>query len=160
MTGRTTGRLVLTATLATFLVVGPATGEPPPPPGGGKVEAAGPRWPGGRLGESLGEYLTIEGVRAEEGKVGTQTLIVDTVGGKKLAKPVHIWVANVILPAGKRCVLKGYETGSMIGQPPAVFEAAKEQGRNVGAAQAEWQWHPHFVVLIPVEPRGLKVVEE
>src|SRR2546425_5049390 len=96
-----------------------AVGKAPPPPGGGKVEAAGPRQPGGVLGDQLGEYLTVEGVRAEGGKVGTRTLLVDTVGGKKLAKPVPVWVHNLDLPAKQRCVLKGYESGEMIGTPPA-----------------------------------------
>src|SRR5262249_41414187 len=110
------------------------------------------------LGYQLGKYLTIEGVRAEEGKVGSRTLLVDTVSGKKLDKPVAVWVNNLDLPAKQRCVLKGYETGKMIGTPPAVLEAAKEQGgKNVEARQAVWQWYPYFVALIVVEPKGLEL---
>ena len=129
-------------------------------PGGGKVIAA-PPMPAGKLGTYLGEYLTIEGVRAEGGKVGKQTLIIDTVGGKRLDAPIPMWVQNLELPAEKRCVLKGYELGEMIGTPPAVIAAAKEQGRSdVGESQAAWQWRPYFVVLIAVEPKGLDVREK
>jgi len=117
--------------------------------------------PPAKLGIYLGEYLTIEGVRAERGKVGKQTLIIDTVGGKKLDTPIHMWVNNLELPSEKRCVLKGYELGEMIGTPPAVIAAAKEQGRtDVGESQAAWQWRPYFVVLIAVEPKGLEVREK
>jgi len=138
-----------------------AIGQPTVGPGGGKVESSGPHTPGGKLGVALGEYVTIEGVRAEEGAfVGTRTLVADTVGGKKLDKSIRIWVNNLELPAKKRCVLKGYESGQMIGTPPAVHEAAKEQGRTVGDVQAAWQWRPHFVALIVVEPKGLEVPKE
>jgi hypothetical protein len=121
------------------------------------VESTGPRQPSGVgvLGERLGAYLAIEGTRAERGKVGVRTLLVDAIGGKKLAKPVAIWVENLDLPAEQRCVLKGYESGRMIGTPPAVFAAAKEQGREVSGSQAVWQWQPYFVALIVVEPEGL-----
>jgi hypothetical protein len=153
-----TYRLVWTAAIACMIAMPRATAEPTAP-GGGKVIA--PLTPTGKLGSYLGEYLTIEGVRAEVGKVGKKTLIVDTVGGKKLDKPIHIWVHNLELPAEKRCVLKGYESGEMIGTPPAVIAAAKEQGRtDVGESQAAWQWHSHFVVLIVVEPKGLEVREK
>ena len=81
-------RLVCVSAVLSALAIPLAVGQPPPPPGGGKVEAAGRRQPGGILGEQLGEYLTLEGTRAEGGKVGTRTLLVDTIGGKKLAKPI------------------------------------------------------------------------
>lgn len=144
-----------------LLAIPRAVGQPPPPSGGGKVVAVGPRQPGGVLGDQLGEYLTVEGVRAEGGKVGTRTLLVDKVGGKKLAKPVPVWVHNLELPAKQRCVLKGYESGEMIGTPPAVLAAAKEQGRkDVGEGQALWQWRSYFVALIVVEPKGLELPKE
>jgi hypothetical protein len=143
------------------LAVSIAVGQQSRQAGGGKVESVGARQPRqpsgvGILGERLGFYLTIEGTRAERGKVGTRTLLVDTVGGKKLAKPVAIWVENLDLPAEQRCVLKGYESGRMIGQPPAVAAAAREQGRKEpDGPQAGWQWQPYFVALIVVEPKGL-----
>ncbi|HKA08586.1 MAG TPA: hypothetical protein VKD71_15110 [Gemmataceae bacterium] len=156
---RWTHSVVRTAAIVCLIAIPRATAEPTAP-GGGKVIAA-PPMPAGKLGTYLGEYLKIEGVRAEFGKVGKQTLIVDTVGGKKLDKPIHMWVQNLELPAKKRCVLKGYELGEMIGTPPAAIAAAKEQGRtDVGESQAAWQWRPYFVVLIAVEPKGLEVREK
>jgi len=129
---------------------------PPVPQFGKGVERIDrPRWPGGKLNDRLGEYLTIEGVRAEQGKVGKRTLIVDTLNGKKLSKPVYIWVHNLELPKGKRCVLKKYESGQMIGTPPAAFAAAKEQGKTFIPQAAGWQWSPHFVVLIVTAPADL-----
>lgn len=138
-----------------------ALGQPLPPPGGGKVEAAKPRQPGGVFGSELGEYMTVEGVRIDGTFTGTRTLLVDTVNGKKLGKPTAIWVHNLDLPARQRCVLKGYESGEMIGTPPAYLAAAKEEGRkDVFTSQAAWQWHPHFVVLIVAELNGLTLMKE
>jgi hypothetical protein len=137
-----------------------AIGQQPPAPGGGKVEPNGPRHPSGKLGDDLGAYLTIEGMKLEEGKVGERTLIVNTVNGKRLKKPIPIWIHNLDLPSKTRCVFKGYETGHMIGTPPAVYEAAKEQGREVGGGQAAWQWHSFFVVLIVAEPKGLELPKD
>ena len=69
--------------------------------------------PIGSLGYRLGDYLTVEGTRAEGAKVGIQTLLVDTVNGKKLRKQIAIEVANVReLPKGTRIALNGYETVS------------------------------------------------
>ena len=125
--------------------------------GGPSTFGSGPRVV---LGKGLGEYLTIEGVRAEKGMVGPRDMIVDTIDGKKLATPVHIGIRNVDLPVKQRCVLKGYETGEMIGTPPAAQEAAKEQGREAKIEQAGWGWYPLFVVLIVVEPKGLEISRE
>ena len=114
--------------------------------------------PKGRLGHPLGSYLTIEGLRAEAGKVGTQTLLVDTINGKKLNEPIGIWIDNVAsLPEGERCVIKGYETGKMIGTPPAVIQAAKESGRDVAGPQAVWQFRRFFVMISSVQPESLTV---
>ena len=156
---RWTCSLFWTVAIACIIAMPQATAEPTAP-GSGKVIAA-PPMPPAKLGTYLGEYLTVEGVRAEVGKVGKQTLIVDKVGGKKLDTPIPMWVHNLELPADKRCVLKGYELGEMIGTPPAVIAAAKEQGRtDVGESQAAWHWRPYFVVLIAVEPKGLEVREK
>ena len=113
--------------------------------------------PGGRLGYPLGTYVRIEGIRADGFKTGVNTLLVGTVNGKKLDQPVGIWVENVdSLPKGPRCVLRGYETGSMIGVPPAVIEAAKEEGKTVNVPQAVWQFRRYFIVTSVVEPKDLK----
>jgi len=128
-----------------------------------------PDQPKGLLSEYLGQYLTIEGegIRAEGGKVETGTMLVDTVNGKKLAKPVAVLVRGLNYPAmtvrsidlpAKRCVLKGYETGEMIGSPPGLLEAAEEQKRtDVQLSQPVWRWRPYFVARIAVEPAGLEL---
>ncbi len=111
--------------------------------------------PAGKLGHPLGTYLRIEGVRAEQNMWGVP-LRVDNINGKKLEKPVEVWVSNVDLPKDERCILRGYETGSMIGTPPAVIEAAKEEGRDVTLTQAGWQFHRVFIVLSVIQPKNLK----
>ncbi|MDB5306479.1 MAG: hypothetical protein JWO38_681 [Gemmataceae bacterium] len=136
----------------------------PPLPGA----ATGPRQPGGLLGDRLGEYLTIEGVRMEGAKIETGTLLVDTVNGKKLDKPVPIVVrvcdfnatrfdlpTDYLMPYKARCVFKGFESGEMIGVPQGVYDAAKELGRTeVPMSPAQWQWRPYFVAHIAVKPEA------
>lgn len=131
--------------------------EPVPDFGKGGRRLLRPRGPEGILNNRLGAYLTIEGVRAEGFKTGTRTFLVDTVNGKKLPKPVSIWVQNLDLPPRKRCVLKGYENGKMIGTAPAEAAAAKEQGKRFIPVQANWQWAPYFVVLIVKAPKDLRL---
>ena len=113
--------------------------------------------PLGSLGEPLGGYLRIEGVRAEGMKAGISTLRVDTVDGRRLREPVPIWVENVALPGAARLVLKGYEDCRMIGQPPAVEQAAREAGKAVGEPQAGWQMQMFFVATSVVSPDGLRL---
>lgn len=140
------------------------------PSGVAKAETIRPRQPGGLLRDQLGAYLTIEGVKAEDGKIETGTLLVDTVDGKKLDKPISLVIrgayvvndnlqpARLDLPAKHRCVFKGFESGEMIGVPPAVQAAAAEQGwKGVPISPAQWQWRPYFVALIVVEPEGLEL---
>jgi hypothetical protein len=113
--------------------------------------------PSGRLGHPLGTYLTIEGCRVEGPKTGERTLLVDTVNGKKLDPAIPVGVENIEpLPKDARCVLRGYETGSMVGMPPAVIEAAKEEGRTVNVPQAGWQFRRYFIVISVVQPKDLK----
>lgn len=120
-----------------------------------------PRQPGGFLKPTLGTYLTIEGVLYEgNGKVESNTIVIDTVDGKKLEKTILIKVDNVRLPAKTRCILKGYELGRMVGRPPAEYALYKELGKNP-AELAErdavaWHWRPYFVPMIVVKPQGLK----
>jgi hypothetical protein len=121
-----------------------------------------PRSPGGILGDSLGWYVTIEGILYDGiGKVESNTLVVDTIDGKKLQKPVFVLVRNVSLPAKERCILKGYELGEMIGRPPAEYAAAREQGKDAEELarrdQTIWRWRPYFVVLIAAKPAGLEI---
>lgn len=114
--------------------------------------------PKGRLAHPLGTYLKIEGVRAESGKVGSQTLLVDTINGNKLDQPIGIWIDNVSsLPKGERCIIKGYETGTMIGTPPAVIQAAREAGRDIALPQAGWQFYRFFIMISSVQPEGFTI---
>lgn len=118
-----------------------------------------PRQPGGYLSNNLGTYLIIEGLLYEgNGKVESNSLVVDTVNGKRLEQPALILIKNVRLPGKERCVLKGYELGAMIGSPPALREAAEEQGEKYKEqSAAAWRWRPFFVVLLATKPKGLAI---
>ncbi len=108
--------------------------------------------PSGKLGFPLGSYLTVEGQAAKAGfKVNpTCTLVVDTVNGKPLRQPVPIVVEhlNIVnpLPQHGRVVIKGYESGKMIGTPPGAIAAAKEAGKDIALPQAGWQFYRFFVL--------------
>jgi hypothetical protein len=148
-----------------------AVGQPPVAPGGAKEIATRSRQPGGYFGD-LGKYLTVEGIRAEGAKVESGTLLVDTVDGRKLDQPVPVVVraqafdatrfdlpTAFVLPARRRCVLKGFESGEMIGVPAAVRDAARELGRDdVPMSAVDWQWRPYFIALIVVEPKGTELL--
>jgi hypothetical protein len=152
--------------MATFAAVG----QPPVALDDKQAPAARPRQPGGLLGDQLGRYLTIEGVKAEGVKLESGTLQVDTVDGKKLANPILLVVrgayiadhnlqpARLDFPSDRRCILKGFESGEMIGVPPAVRTAAQEQGwTEIPMSPVDWQWRPHFVALVVVEPKELEL---
>jgi hypothetical protein len=114
--------------------------------------------PIGSLGYPLGTYVTIEGVQNRVFKTGP--LHVDRINGRKLPQPVDITIANLVLPEDVRCVLKGYETATMIGQPPAIEAAAKEAGREPpDGPQAGWQVYLEFVPLSVVAPQSLHLPE-
>jgi hypothetical protein len=121
-----------------------------------------PYEPRGVLSDSLGRYLTIEGVR-DETWFQLNGLKVDTLNGKKLDTPVTIEINNAVLLPGNqtRCVLKGYENGYMYGRPPAEYAAAKERGEDAEALRKEdqiaWHWNPYFFVLIAAQPEGLEL---
>ena len=110
--------------------------------------------PSGKLGHPLGTYLTIQGVRAEKGKVNpTCTLLVDTVNSNKLEAPVSIVVESLgdcYFPADTRIDIRGYESGRMIGLP---YEVAKAE--NIPLPQAGWQFFRFFVMTSCVEPKEL-----
>lgn len=128
------------------------------------------RQPGGLLHDELGSYLTIEGVLSEGAKAETGTLLVDTVNFKKLEKPISIVVRGAIvvnhnlqparldLPAKQRCILKGYESGEMIGVAPAVEQAAREKNwREWPMSPTAWRWRTFFVALVVVEPKDVEL---
>lgn len=120
-----------------------------------------PRQPGGFLKNGLGVYVTIEGVLySGEGKVESNSLVVDTVDGNKLEEPILILIKHVRIPENVRCVLKGYELGAMIGNLPAFRQAAEEGGkRYVESSASPWGWRPYFIPLIAVKPKGLTIQE-
>ena len=165
--------LVCVGVLLGAMAIPLAVGQPPVAPRGAKGEAARPRQPSGYFGD-LGTYLTVEGVRAEGGKVETGTLMVDTVNGKKLDQPVPVVVSarafdrtrydlptTFVLPPKQRCILKGFESGGMIGVPSGVREAAKELRRDdVPMSPVDWKWRPYFVALIVVEPKGAELLHK
>ena len=146
------------------MVISYAFAQPPVVPGDAPLKPVGPRQPGGLLGDALGTYRTIEGVLYDgrQEKVEGNTLLVDTVDGKNLKKPIQVLIHNVRpVPAKTRCVFKGYETGAMIGYPDAIYAAAAEQGRTEKRMSPKsYSWRPYFVVLIAVEPKGLELREE
>lgn len=107
--------------------------------------------PLGRLGHRLGTYLHIEGIRSEQSKSGSSTLIVDRVNGAECNPPVHIWLDNLSLPTSEHCAISGYESGRWIGLPPAVREA-----EGLPERQAAWQFQVYFVVTSVQEPSTLR----
>lgn len=151
-----------------------AFGQSPVTPGGTSIKPerhADVRQPGGRLSDQIGVYRTIEGVRpAGPGKFETGTLLVDMVDGERLEKPIPLLVRGGVivnhnlqeitlrLPADQHFVLKGFETGEMVGVPPAIMIAAREQGwTEVPMSSRGWHWRPYFVALMVVEPKGFEL---
>src|ERR1035437_8950098 len=124
----------------------------------GIAAASAQEVPAGKLGHPLGTYLRIEGVRADGFKTGGHPLLGHTINGKKREKPIAVWVENVesLLTEG-RCILRGYETGRMIGTPPAEIDAAREAGKEMSVPQAAWQFRRYFIVKSVVEPKSLKL---
>ena len=100
----------------------------------------------GKLGLPFESPVEIEGIRQERGKVGTRTLAVAKINGKPPEQPTRLWIDNIQrpgLPKGKRCVLKGFETGHWIGGDPQQ--------------QACWQFYHTFFVTEVVEPDDVKL---
>jgi hypothetical protein len=146
------------------------SGQLPVTSGNQNIQSIKPRQPGGILSDQLGVYRTIEGFSDEGGKAESGTFRVDTVDGKKLDKPILLVIrgavvvdsnlqpARLSLPADLRCILKGFESGEMIGVPPAVSAAAQEQKwKDVPMSPVQWQWRPYFVALVVVEPKELEL---
>ena len=117
--------------------------------------------PTGKLGFTLGKYLMIEGVRGTKPTDKTikdpHSLIVDTVNGKKLRNPIHIYVRNASLGAEIRYSLRGYETGQMRGIPGEIIQKEKEFMGDTPAPQVAWHFSTDFVATSVVEPEGISV---
>ena len=111
-----------------------------------------PDAPIGRLGYPIGTYLTIEGVRAEQGKVGVRTLLVEKIGERRLASPTQVWIENCKqLPEGRRCILRGYESGAWLGLPPEVQKAMHSE------PQALWGFQLYFIAVYVESPKDLEI---
>ncbi|CAN5456161.1 hypothetical protein BH09VER1_BH09VER1_55320 [soil metagenome] len=107
------------------------------------------------LSYPFGTYLKIEGTRVNEGKVGTRTLLVDTINGKKLTNPVFIWVDNTSdLPEAGRVILQGYETGGFAGIP----SLPKEEAEKWGGSQIVFGFHHNFIPTTILAPGDLKFI--
>jgi hypothetical protein len=108
------------------------------------------------LGFPVGTYLTVEGIRPETMRIkeaSLNTIEVDTVNGRKLEKPVQIAIRNLwshTLPQGERVVLRGYESGRMVGIPDEVLKI-----ENVPGPQPSWSFDRYFVLTSCVQPREL-----
>ena len=108
--------------------------------------------PVGVLGYPLGSYLTVGGVRTEQGPGPGWSLIVDTVSGHKFAKPVTTYV-NLKLPVG-RCIFNGYEKGAWGGDlPPEVDQYEKYDGPR---PQFGWGFVNTFVITSVVQPADFR----
>ncbi len=116
-------------------------------------------YPAMSLGHRPGTYLTIEGVSGHNVKGGQPFVVVDTVNGKKLAKSIIVPIRNARISDKERCVLKGYETGKMVGEPPAVREAAQEQGKELAPSALVWRWETYFVALISLKQKNVVIDE-
>lgn len=109
--------------------------------------------PIGSLGKPLGTYVTIEGKRYPHRVEGSQwVLVVSKVDGKKLAKPVNLWIDNIGRMSAKgQIVLKGYENARMVGVPPAYATASREDHEKPPAwtlrPNVKWQMELYFTVL-------------
>jgi hypothetical protein len=114
--------------------------------------------PIGTLGVSIGQLVLLEGSRIDGVKTGVSTLKIDKIDGRVPKSPLYIRIDNVDLPKDTPCVLRGYETMHMIGEPPAYEEFARlKKQPSPALPQAGWQVSCTFVALEAVEPKSLKV---
>ena len=69
-----------------------------------------PRQLGGLLRDSLGTYITIEGVLYDgfQEKVESNTLLVDTVDGKKLEEVIQVLIRDMHPSRPRRMRLQGF----------------------------------------------------
>ena len=117
-----------------------------------------PNVPNGKLGFPLGTYLTIEGMRPKQGFFSSMRIVVEKVNGKVLNKPVSIIIPNVIkpwLPENEIIILNGFETGRMVGVPPAILKI--NNGLDpLDRAFTDWHFQNEFVITSSVKPNSIK----
>jgi hypothetical protein len=105
----------------------------------------------GQLGKPLGSFVTIEGTVPQNPRMKVAyPLTVDTVDGVKLTEPVVVETNVKALPATGRCVLRGYESGGMVGEP------VREDGKTSGA-QAVFHFAVWFKATEVKAPASLKI---
>ena len=107
--------------------------------------------PSGLLGHPVGTYLTIEGV-AGQTKGGIRVLV-EAVNGQSLSSEIYIQVNSIYVTQKTRCKIKGYETGGMVGEPPALKQLAPN--RNIRFQQSQWQFWRYFVPMSIEYPEEL-----
>src|ERR1043166_818351 len=79
----------------------------------------------GQFGSPLGSYLKLEGKRQGTAMHNAMNVagdfLVERVNGVKLATPRMMWIDQVAkYPEGTDCLVRGYESGEMIGVPAEV----------------------------------------
>ena len=102
--------------------------------------------PPGLLGYPVGTYLTIEGV-AGQTKGGIRVLV-ETVNGQPLTSKTYIHINSIYVTEKTRCKIKGYETGAMAGEPPAINQSGAESDPKWQLTQLnKWQFWRYFVPM-------------
>lgn len=110
----------------------------------------------GHFGIPIGQYIIIEGKRSKTDNLATtsNTLSVEKLNGKTLKIPADIKLDDIdSLNEGVVYVLKGYETGGMIGIPPPN-EIARRQG---GQMEFGLRFQVSFKIVESVTPGNLKL---
>ena len=122
--------------------------------------------PKGEFGFPLGTYLKIEGSRAlktqkdpRSPKVAYErAIMVDTVNGRKLERPIRLDVSNAVLNSDVRYVLRGFEGGATAGGfPDEVVREENKFCEKHGDAQQGWHFRVTFTVTSVVEPEGAEL---
>jgi len=111
--------------------------------------------PVGILGYPLGSYLTIEGEGYHDRK-GPDSLVVEMVNGKKLETPIRISVGKIKPPGflkGQRYIIRGYESGGMIGSMDAFY---KHEDLNY-RPKPGWFFNSGFIATSVAQPKSLEI---
>ena len=110
--------------------------------------------PSGLLGYPLGTYLTIEGLaRQTKGGIRVQ---VEAINDVPCNAEIHIHVPRIYVTQNTKCKIKGYETGGMVGVPPALIQL-EPNNLNHRLQQATWHLWRSFVPTSIVYPKELSV---
>jgi hypothetical protein len=111
---------------------------------GGKVQLVG------KLGNRIGEFVTVEGGVPAEMLMMDSPVMIDTVDGKKLDKPVLITVRGTKgLTRGSRVAFRGYENCGMTGM------AVDPQRPSDRMPQQLFGFDSWFEATSTIEPAGV-----